>query len=43
MWVVDSADRRRLDDCATELHGLLQDERLLGATLLVLANKQVKW
>ncbi|XP_022670139.1 ADP-ribosylation factor-like protein 2 [Varroa jacobsoni] len=40
VWVVDSADRRRLDDCATELHGLLQDERLLGATLLVLANKQ---
>ncbi|XP_003738119.1 ADP-ribosylation factor-like protein 2 [Galendromus occidentalis] len=40
VWVVDSADRRRLDDCAKELHDLLQDERLLGATLLVLANKQ---
>ncbi|OQR80088.1 ADP-ribosylation factor protein 2-like [Tropilaelaps mercedesae] len=40
VWVVDSADRRRLDDCAKELHALLDDERLLGATLLVLANKQ---
>ncbi len=63
VWVVDSADRRRLDDCKKELHQLLQEEvrltllfpstttqsilslflipqRLLGATLLVFANKQ---
>ena len=40
IWVVDSADRRRLQDCKKELHGLLQEERLLGATLLVFANKQ---
>ena len=40
IWVVDSADRRRLEDCRRELHGLLQEERLLGATLLVFANKQ---
>lgn len=40
IWVVDSADRRRLEDCRKELHGLLQEERLLGATLLVFANKQ---
>jgi len=40
IWVVDSADRRRLDDCKKELHQLLQEERLLGATLLVFANKQ---
>ena len=40
IWVVDSADRRRLQDCNKELHGLLQEERLLGATLLVFANKQ---
>ncbi len=40
IWVVDSADRRRLDDCRKELHQLLQEERLLGATLLVFANKQ---
>ncbi|XP_065184350.1 ADP-ribosylation factor-like protein 2 [Sycon ciliatum] len=40
VWVVDSADRRRLDDCRTELHALLQEERLAGASLLVFANKQ---
>ncbi|KAM3959350.1 ADP ribosylation factor-like 2 [Aphomia sociella] len=38
-WVVDSADARRLSDCARELHSLLCEERLAGATLLVLANK----
>jgi len=38
--VVDSADRRRLEDCKKELHALLEEERLLGATLLVFANKQ---
>lgn len=38
-WVVDSADARRLGDCARELRALLQEERLAGATLLVLANK----
>ncbi|XP_033106714.1 ADP-ribosylation factor-like protein 2 [Anneissia japonica] len=40
VWVVDSADKRRLEDCKTELHGLLQEERLAGATLLVFSNKQ---
>jgi len=40
IWVVDSADRRRLEDCKKELHALLEEERLLGATLLVFANKQ---
>jgi len=39
IWVVDSTDRFRLQDCAEELHGLLQEERLLGASLLVFANK----
>lgn len=38
-WVVDSADARRLADCARELRALLCEERLAGATLLVLANK----
>jgi ADP-ribosylation factor-like protein 2 len=37
---VDAADRRRLDDCRRELHALLKEERLSGATLLVFANKQ---
>ena len=40
IWVVDSSDRMRLTDCSLELHQLLQEERLMGASLLVLANKQ---
>jgi ADP-ribosylation factor-like protein 2 len=40
VWVVDSSDLARLRDAAAELRGLLQEERLAGATLLVLANKQ---
>ncbi|XP_041099304.1 ADP-ribosylation factor-like protein 2 [Polyodon spathula] len=40
IWVVDSADRLRLEDCRRELGGLLLEERLSGATLLVFANKQ---
>ncbi|KAF8473552.1 ADP-ribosylation factor family protein [Kalaharituber pfeilii] len=39
IWVVDTTDRLRLDDCAKELQGLLLEERLLGASLLVFANK----
>lgn len=26
IWVVDATDRLRIDDCRTELHGLLQEE-----------------
>ncbi|ERN00487.1 hypothetical protein AMTRI_Chr05g56710 [Amborella trichopoda] len=40
VWVVDSSDFRRLDDCRLELHNLLKEERLSGASLLILANKQ---
>lgn len=40
VWVVDSADRMRMEACRDELQVLLQEERLVGATLLVLANKQ---
>ncbi|KAB5523011.1 ADP-ribosylation factor family-domain-containing protein [Coniochaeta sp. 2T2.1] len=39
IWVVDATDRLRMDDCKEELHGLLQEERLSGASLLVFANK----
>ncbi|KAL2262171.1 hypothetical protein VTK26DRAFT_2245 [Humicola hyalothermophila] len=39
IWVVDATDRLRFDDCKEELHGLLQEERLSGASLLVFANK----
>eukprot|EP01025_Chloroclados_australasicus_P064113 TRINITY_DN8524_c0_g1_i1.p1 TRINITY_DN8524_c0_g1~~TRINITY_DN8524_c0_g1_i1.p1 ORF type:complete len:259 (-),score=17.81 TRINITY_DN8524_c0_g1_i1:93-869(-) len=40
IWVVDSSDRRRLAECAVELHQLLMEERLAGASLLIFANKQ---
>jgi ADP-ribosylation factor-like protein 2 len=40
VWVVDSSDRRRLNECAKELHHVLMEERLAGASLLVFANKQ---
>jgi len=40
IWVVDSADRARLQDCKAELQQLPQQERLAGASLLVFANKQ---
>ncbi|RVD87422.1 uncharacterized protein DFL_001658 [Arthrobotrys flagrans] len=39
IWVVDATDRFRLEDCKEELHGLLLEERLMGASLLVFANK----
>ncbi|ROV94473.1 hypothetical protein VSDG_05928 [Cytospora chrysosperma] len=39
IWVVDATDRLRIEDCKAELHGLLQEERLSGASLLVFANK----
>ncbi|KAM6435351.1 ADP-ribosylation factor-like protein 2 isoform 1-T1 [Liasis olivaceus] len=35
IWVVDSADHQRLDDCRRELQTLLVEERLAGATLLI--------
>ncbi|XP_048230537.1 ADP-ribosylation factor-like protein 2 isoform X3 [Ricinus communis] len=40
VWVVDSSDLRRLDDCKMELDNLLKEERLSGASLLIFANKQ---
>jgi ADP-ribosylation factor-like protein 2 len=40
VWVVDSADRRRMLDVYEELQAVLGEERLAGASLLVFANKQ---
>jgi ADP-ribosylation factor-like protein 2 len=40
IFVVDSSDNYRMDQVHQELFTLLQQERLQGATLLVLANKQ---
>ncbi|KAF4553472.1 ADP-ribosylation factor-like protein 4 [Elsinoe fawcettii] len=39
IWVVDSTDRERMQDCRNELKGLLLQERLMGASLLVFKNK----
>ncbi|OJK04456.1 ADP-ribosylation factor-like protein 2 [Aspergillus brunneoviolaceus CBS 621.78] len=39
VWVVDATDRLRVEDCRTELAGLLLEERLMGASLLVFLNK----
>ncbi|OJD15028.1 hypothetical protein AJ78_04683 [Emergomyces pasteurianus Ep9510] len=39
IWVVDATDRIRIDDCRAELAGLLQEERLMGASLLIFLNK----
>ena len=40
IWVVDSVDTQRLQDCKKELHALLKEERLAGASLLMFVNKQ---
>ena len=40
IWVVDSSDKLRLNDCKEELHNLLKQDKLAGSTLLVLCNKQ---
>lgn len=40
VWVIDSSDTMRMNDCRIELEQLLMEERLAGSTLLVLANKQ---
>ncbi|KAF7846528.1 hypothetical protein BT93_L4195 [Corymbia citriodora subsp. variegata] len=39
IWVVDATDRLRIEDCRAELRGLLKEERLSGASLLVFLNK----
>ena len=40
VYVVDSADVRRLDESGVELAKLLNDEKLAGVPVLVFANKQ---
>jgi ADP-ribosylation factor-like protein 2 len=40
IFVIDSSDKHRMQLVEQELSTLLQQERLQGATLLVLANKQ---
>ena len=40
IYVVDSSDRRRLEESAEELLELLDEAKLNGVPLLVFANKQ---
>ena len=40
IWVIDSADRVRVELCKAELLSLLNQEKLAGASLLIFANKQ---
>ncbi|KAL7058400.1 hypothetical protein AAHC03_017263 [Spirometra sp. Aus1] len=40
VFVVDSNDRERIDEAREELHGMLNEEELRDAALLVFANKQ---
>jgi ADP-ribosylation factor-like protein 2 len=40
IWVVDSSDKIRLEMCRDELLSLLSQEKLVGASLLIFANKQ---
>ena len=40
VYVIDSADKRRLEESGAELDQLLEEEKLAGVPLLVFANKQ---
>lgn len=40
IYVIDSGDRRRLEETGIELQQLLEEDRLLGIPLLIFANKQ---
>ncbi|VDL82278.1 unnamed protein product [Nippostrongylus brasiliensis] len=40
IYVVDSTDRRRIDQCKEEIHAILQDPKRKGIPFLMLANKQ---
>lgn len=43
IFVCDSNDRDRIEEAREELHRMLNEPELAAATLLVLANKQVRW
>ena len=40
IYVIDSNDRERIDDCREELQKMLTEEELKDAPFLILANKQ---
>lgn len=40
IWVIDSVDRWRLEECKNQLRDILTQEKLAGSSLLIFANKQ---
>ena len=40
VYVIDCADRRRIDETGVELQSLLEEEKLAGVPLLIFANKK---
>lgn len=40
VYVIDSADRKRMEETGMELSSLLQEDKMAGVPLLVFANKQ---
>jgi ADP-ribosylation factor-like protein 3 len=40
IYVIDSSDRRRMEETGVELQQLLDEERLHGLPLVIFANKQ---
>lgn len=40
IYVIDSSDRRRMEECGVELQQLLDEEKLSGIPVLIFANKQ---
>jgi len=41
IYVIDSSDRRRMEETGIELQQLLDEDKLTGVPLLIFANKQV--
>eukprot|EP01038_Epipyxis_sp_PR26KG_P011653 gene11653-15605_t len=40
IYVIDSSDRRRMEETGIELQQLMEEEKLAGVPLLIFANKQ---
>ena len=40
IYVIDSTDTKRLEECGEELQKLLEEDKLAGIPLLIFANKQ---
>jgi len=40
LYVIDSADRKRMEETGLELAEILEEEKLAGVSVLILANKQ---